>query len=646
MIRPSAVAALCLVAACSEPAPRVRLLRVGGSCGAAGDARTLLIRALGDEGEVSRAVSAGDDGISDLPAVTRQLAVTVLGVGGAVRSVGKTAPFSFGELPDGATIPIAMVPQGTACPTEPMIEPRLAPAMARAGRYVLLLGGQGARGPLVSAELYDPATDRFEAVEVPSRIAAAGSFLGAVATTLADGRVVISGGPTGSYMVFDPETKRFGPPIVLEPRFFHGAVALGGDELLIAGGCRTLNDEACGTAARTTLRLRVDTDDLETGRTLGRDHVLPALLLDPGVAGSAGSAARGASVLVLGSATAQGLPVQAADRLDLDSGAASDVPGTYATAATLDSGAVLTGFSTGALAAITNSAVLSPQLAAREIEDGPALRRVSLTTLEDGSVLALGQSDEDRPAAAVYRPTLNSWSPLELPPALVAGLAGLADHRALLLEDGSVLIVGAGAPGAPSATAWRFRPSLLGPFAGAVQIVPTDQSAGGGERAELTPSDPAAVDRTDRFELLGNRAGLGAWAIAGGPRLADGKLTALVRLLPPASGEDAPGLAVISHFQSAAALTVTQLVPGQPATMQRLGGAEVTELCRGQVVPAIAPDAAISVELTVRGGAVTVRLGAATVLECTTAEQPRGAWGLGVVGAGVRLGIDTVSVQR
>jgi hypothetical protein len=642
MIRP-VVLALWLATACSDPAPEVRLRRLGGPCGAAGDAVTLLVRALGDGREDTRAISVGAVAeLADLPATTRQLAVEVLGGSGVVRAVGKTAPLDFGELSGGADIPIAMAPPGGACPTEPLVAPRTAPMMARAGRYILLLGGQGASGPLTSAELYDPQTDRFEVVEVPPRLVSAGSFTGAVATTLADGRVVVSGGPTGSYIVFDPETKKFGPPIVLERRFFHGAVALGGDEILVAGGCRELVNQACSDAARTVFRLAVDSDVQEPLMVLTRDHVHPTLLLEAGGIAGAGSA-RGPSVLVVGAATGNGLPAQVSDRIDLQSSGATSVPGSYAAAVTLDSGAVLTGFSAGGLTAIANAAILPPQAAAKTTDASTPLRAASLTLLEDGTVLALGDDDGGAAAAMLYRPTQDRWQAVALPPAITS----LAGHRALRLDDGTVLIAGATSGAAPAATAWRFRPSLLGPFSASALPLPSD------ERAELTPLEPVGVNRSNgRYELVSSRAGLGQWAIAGGLRLVDGRLLAVVR--PPAQQDGAPprGLALISHFQSPGELVAAELVPGEPAALRRwappAAGAppEVTELCRGAVVPTLSPTQAVTVELEVRAGAVSLRLGNAELLSCVTPELPRGAWGIGVVGAGAVLAIDTLTVER
>ena len=530
-----------------------------------------------------------------------------------------------------------MAPPNSACPTEPMIEPRVNPVVARAGRFVLVLGGQGPGGNLVSAELYDPQTDRFEPVEVPARLAAAGRFSGAVATALMDGRVALTGGPTGSYSVFDPQTKRFGPPIVLEPRFFHGAVALGGDALLVAGGCRgaTVAGVCDGESARPPFRLAVDSDEQDVLTPLERDHVQPTLLLDPGLAAGLGaSAGRGPSVLAVGAVTAQGLPA-ATDRIDLATGAATALPGTGATATVLDSGAVLTGFAAAGLGATRDIAVITPHLAVRPAILGPTMAEASMTLLEDGSVLALGQSASSTPMAQLYRPGLDRWLPVTLPPAVTS----LGQHRALRLDDGSVLVLGAGTASAPAATAWRFRPSLVGPFTSSAIVVPNAEQS-----AELTPSDVDAVTRTDeRFELGGTRSGLGAWLIAGGPRLVEGRLTAVFR--PVIALGEQEGLAVITHFQSAASLVSTQIVPGAQVTVQHHVGAQVTVLCRGQVAPAL-PATPVTVTFTLRAGALTVRVADVEVVACTVAELPRGGWGVAVIGVATRLGIDTLTVER
>lgn len=633
------VLALLALGACGDSAARVELRRLGGACGAVADARTLIVRALTDEGEVTRSISVGEVAeLADLPPSTRQLVVEVLGAGGALRSVGKSQPLAFGALRDGESISVAMAPLGSLCPAAPMLEPRTAPIVARAGRYVLVLGGASASGPLATAELYDPLEDRFEPVPLPPRLVAAGSFFGAVATELPDGRVALTGGPTGSYTVFDPQTKRFGPPIVLEPRFFHGAVATGADGIVVVGGCRGAINEACnGVAARPTFQLAVDSDAQEFLTSLDRDHVAPTVLLDPGLAAdlSPGSLGRGAAALVIGASTVQGVPMQVTDRLDLASGAVAVIPGTYAVAATLDSGAVLTGFAPGSLAADGAASMISTALTARVIADGPKLRGATLTLLEDGTALALGENEVGAPAAALFRPTQQRWQALTLPPELTA----LGRHRAVRLDDGSVLIVGAGTASAPAAAAWRLRPSLVGPFSASVISVPAQESS-----AELTASDPTAVDRdlgSGRYELRGVREGLGSWVLVGGPRLVDGAISAVVR--PTMLGADG-GVALVSHFESPASLVVTRLVPGQPITVQRHLGAQTSELCRGGSAPSL--PGTTTVVLAVRAGALVVQIGDTTVLSCTVGELARGAWGIGAVGATSRLVIDTLTVER
>ncbi len=642
-----AVLALCLATACSQPAPEAQLRRVGGACGAAGDARTLLVRALGDEGEETRAVSVGDGvTLADLPASTRQIAVETLGASGAVRTVGKTAPLTFRELEDGDDLPIAMIPPGGFCPTEPLLEARTAPTVARAGRYVLLFGGEGASRSLTTAELYDPETDRFESIAVLPRLTSSGHFTGAAATTLSDGRAVVLGGTTGAFMVFDPQTKSFGFPIVLEVRFFHGAAALAGDEILVAGGCRALASDGCDEAARTVYSIAVDSNQQQLMMGLTRDHVQPTLLIDPGGIGGA-SGDRGPGVLVVGAVTESGLPALVSDRIDLVSSGATAVPGSYAVATTLDSGAVLTGFSSVGLAAINDVAVLPPQTAARPVTGAPALGSASLTTLEDGTVLALGQDGDAAPAAALFRPTRRRWQPVVLP----AEITSLIGHRAVLLDDGSVLVVGATGTAGPSPTAFRFRPSLLGPNAASALPLLSD------DRAELTPSDPSAlVEGSDgRLELVGSRAGLSQWAIVGGPRLSGGRLSAVVRFPPPTEPPDPGdphGLAVLTHFISPAELISTELVAGQRAVVTRHatpvpgGISAATVLCRGDVVPDLSSSGSVPLELTVRADLLTVRLAGAALLACPLTAPGRGAWGLGVVGAAARLGIDTLTVER
>jgi hypothetical protein len=93
---------------------------------------------------------------------------------------------------------------------------------------------------LVTAELYDPATDRMTmtgALSVPRA--------GAMATLLPDGKVLIAGGENWVYTpesytsaeIYDPLSGRFAPTgEMLEPREYATAVLLKTGQVLVAGG--------------------------------------------------------------------------------------------------------------------------------------------------------------------------------------------------------------------------------------------------------------------------------------------------------------------------------------------------------------------------------------------------------------------------
>lgn len=99
---------------------------------------------------------------------------------------------------------------------------------------VLMVGGWAREGaqPLDSAEVYDPATGRFEPVgrlSIPRG--------GHSAASLPDGRVLIAGGDTVTAELFDPKRDEFTPAASMpEPRFAAPAIVLADGRVLIVGG--------------------------------------------------------------------------------------------------------------------------------------------------------------------------------------------------------------------------------------------------------------------------------------------------------------------------------------------------------------------------------------------------------------------------
>jgi hypothetical protein len=630
----SALRVLGLAAAaigCGSDPARVRLVPIdtGFECGRPANANQLSITAFGESGEVKRAL--GLDGASEIdafPADTLQLGVELLVGGGATGAAGKTLPLVFEDLPDGAAIPILMVPPGGFCPVGRLTEARRQPLIARAGTGVLIAGGIGDSGPLSTAELYDPTTATFSAIEVPEALRdATNGLAGAVLTSLPDGRVALTGGPRGLLAVFDPETRSFGSTFAISPqRAFHGAVATD-NGILVAGGCQGVEGGSCNALPlRSSVEYRLDGTSIVTGPNLVDTAVAEgAELFDTG----------GVYVLAGGFGT----PGEA-HRFALADRDAVGLLGIGAQPAMLDGGGVLTAFAPDLDPPAGAAAIITPSGGVAAMSAAPMLAGTRLVTLEDGRVIGFGgDTGVDAMGAArviEYDPTSDAWvlraptpSPSQVAP---EGRPGdqpplLAGPSAIRLFDGSVLVLG-GEP-APSTNAWVYRPSLLGASSASVTASP----AFAGSPGVLTPSDPAALDRSMGWVLTASDDTLAARALVGGPRFARGKVEVTVNVL-------AGGLALIGQQTAPDRALVAHLVPGAPARLESLGDGTV---CTGTVVELPANPVTASLEVSDR---VTITLGGTTVLSCDHAATITGAWGVAAGGAGSQINVATATVAR
>ena len=604
-----------LAAGCGDPAAHVTLVRSNpaGSCTPAG-ATSLKVIAYAPSGEVSRAVGLDQVvDISDFPADTEQLGVEVLVGGGVVGAIGKSFPLAFGDLEEGATIPVFMTPVAGFCPTGELTEPRFAPLVARAGERVLVIGGTTAGGaPLSSAELYDPATASFAPIAVPELLGQNG-FIGSALTSLPDGRVVLSGGPQPVITIFDPVTSTFGELGFIENRSNHSTVAIDERHVLLAGGCSEVTSGTCTPRKSSKL---YDLDRLGTyvvGPSL-RAARTGAAIFDIGVQ------ADGQRAFVAAGGVASSAELDTADRFTLAEDAVV-VAATHAQAAALDGGAVLTAFASDADPADGAATVIVPDApTAQPIARAPDLAGVRLASLDDGRVLGIAPGG----GVTIYDPTRDRWQTTTHTDA-IDGPTAASTPTLLALADGSTLVLEGGR------AAWIFRGGSVGPSTGSVTVVPSDPD----NSHVLTAPDPRTVARSGTgWELIAIDPL--ARALVGGPRSATGSVLATVRV-------GAGGVALIAQQVGPGRALVAELAPGTASRLVRLGG---DVLCSGRPVPALAPAVAVSLRLAIDHGRARVTLDAAELLSCALDATERGAWGVAALGAGARVAVDTVTVAR
>ncbi|MEO8699627.1 MAG: hypothetical protein ABI867_06265 [Kofleriaceae bacterium] len=623
---------------CGDDPARVHLTPVNpGACGRPLTANQLAITGFTEHGEAKRAVGLDQAiAIDDFPADTVQFAVEVLIGGGEIGAAGKTLPLVFDDLEDGTAIPILMTPPGGFCPVGALTEARRSPLVARAGRGVLVAGGIGALGPLTTAEFYDPATATFQPVELPEAFRdPVEGIAGAVLATLADGRVVLTGGPRGLLAIFDPATLTFGTPLPITPqRAFHGAVATASG-LLVSGGCQGVATGICNaTPLRSTVELALDGTTLALRATLDLDAVAEgAQLFDLGdaylLAGGFGTPGEG-------------------HRFTLEDRDAIKLTGLAAQPVLLDGGAVLTAFAADPSPPAATVAVVTPAGGVVAARDAAALAGARLVGLEDGSVVGFGGdtgSDGANGAARVidYDPTFDRWTLRRPTPSPVTGMpAGTPGDQpprldaasAIRLLDGSVLVLGGEA--AASANAWIYRPSLVGASSGSITVTPASPT----NLAVLTAPDPTRVTLPDfsapmpAWLLTSVDDSLAARALVGGPRMRRGSVKATVDVR-------AGGVALIAQQTSPTRALVAQLISGQTV---RLDAPVIGTVCVGDVIEI--PPGNVTITLAVADAGVTVSLGDTVVLACDHVASDTGAWGVAASGTGAQIAVATVTVAR
>lgn len=613
---------------CGDSAARVTLVNTSGGCGRPAAPTELRIIAYARDGEAVRSVDPDGDtvDIADFPADTEQIGVEVLVGGGAVAAVGKSAPLDFRALPDSAQIAIFMAPIDDFCPAAAMSEARAAPLVARIATGVLVVGGIGANGmPLGTAERYDRVSNSFVPVAVPDGLAQDG-FVGTQLASMPDGRVAVTGGQPAVIAVYDPATDRFDDPKLLAGgRVFHGAIAIDATHVLTAGGCSDLAGSACsGEARKDSHAYDVDAPGSDNApRAMLAAGRIGATVIDAGVQRTG----QRAFVAAGGTAAPGAADPTAADRFALDAPIAESIGNTFAQPALLDGGGVLTAFAADGAVPSGAASVIAPDVTtARNIAAAASRGGMRLVTLEDGRVLAFGGEQSD---VLRYAPTLDAWETLAYGPSTQRPGA-LTAPRLVRLDDGAVLVLGGTAAGQPSASAWIYRPPLLGPAAGSVTVQPADPRA-----TVLTPVDPAAVSRADGWTLTAP-AGELARAIVGGPRTADGSVRAIVRVR---SG----GVALVAQQESPAQAIIGELAPGAPARIVRLDGAAVQVQCAGDAVPAFGAAASV-VTLSIADGRAALVLDGVSLAACALDRVARGAWGVAALGGAAA--IESVTVAR
>jgi uncharacterized repeat protein (TIGR01451 family) len=291
----------------------------------------------------------------------------------------------------------------------------------------VLVAGGGSDQP----EVYDPSTGTWSAT---------GSLIdaseGATATLLNDGEVLVAGGQDiGGYLssaeLYDPSTGAWSPTGSLTTaREGATATLLKNGEVLVAGGVG--NSGAPSSA---------ELYDPSTGAWSATGSLIDARF------GATATLLKNGEVLVVGgSDTASSAELSSAELYDPSTGAWSATGSLIdgrsgATATLLNNGEVLVAGGNGiaSLADILSSAELYNPATGTWSATGPmntARDGATATLMSDGEVLVAGGGDNSLSSAELYDPSTGAWSPTG------SLIDGRSDATATLLNDGEVLVAG------------------------------------------------------------------------------------------------------------------------------------------------------------------------------------------------------------
>jgi hypothetical protein len=349
-------------------------------------------------------------------------------------------------LSQAATLTVTAALSGTFAPTAgPMALGRAQHAATLLGDgKVLITGGNTAAGATATAELYDPATNRFTAL--PATLQAA--RYAHTATLLGNGKVLIAGGsglfgPAPTAELYNPATGLFSRTAdLVTARAQHTSTRLGDGRVLLTGG-----QGAFGSLASAEIYDPATEKFAATpaGMALGRSLHTATLLAD-------------GQVLLVGGQGSGGA-IAPAERYNPATGGFSNfgtllIPRADHGAARLGDGRVLVAGGTGSGGPLASAEWESAGVFQRTVNDlGSARTQASVSGLGDGRVLVAGGSTSTGALATaeLFDPVVGRFT------ATGAMASARSQHTATVLTDGRVLVAGGTNLGGFLSSAERFQ---------------------------------------------------------------------------------------------------------------------------------------------------------------------------------------------